>query len=46
MALNIYRDRYERVIPRERPVRCVQRLEDFPDMQDVLAKVNRGESIQ
>ena len=29
MALNIYRDRYERVIPRDRPTRCVQRLADF-----------------
>jgi hypothetical protein len=46
MTLNIYRDKYERVIPRDRPMRCVQRLEDFPDLQDALAKINRGESIQ
>lgn len=43
MSLNIYRDRYERVIPEERPRRCVTRLEDDPEMQDALREINRGQ---
>ncbi|TVY25111.1 hypothetical protein LHYA1_G005966 [Lachnellula hyalina] len=46
MALNIYRDRYERVIPRDRPTRCVQRLADFPELQDALVQINRDGSDQ
>ncbi|KAN0102212.1 hypothetical protein V8E51_012722, partial [Hyaloscypha variabilis] len=46
MALNIYRDRYERVIPRDRPTRCAQRLADFPELQDTMVQINRGDSSQ
>ena len=44
MRLNINRDRYERVIPKERPARCVQRLEDFPELQDAMVQINREDS--
>jgi hypothetical protein len=43
MALNIYRDKYERIIPKDRPARCVQRLADFPELQDALVHVNRDD---
>ncbi|TVY33026.1 hypothetical protein LOCC1_G008402 [Lachnellula occidentalis] len=46
MALNIYRDRYERVIQRDRPARCVQRLADFPELQDAVVQINRDGSGQ
>lgn len=46
MAPNIYRDKYERVIPRERPARCVQRLADFPEVQDAMVQINREGSDQ
>jgi hypothetical protein len=46
MSLNIYRDKYERVIPRDRPARCVQRLADFPELQDALVEINRDDSSQ
>lgn len=46
MALGIYRDKYERVIPRDRPTRCVQRLADFPELQDAVVQINRGDSGQ
>lgn len=44
MTLNIYRDRYERIIPIYRPRRCVQRLPDFPEMQDALIQINHADS--
>ncbi|TVY13463.1 hypothetical protein LARI1_G009151 [Lachnellula arida] len=44
MALGIYRDRYERIIPRDRPARCVQRLADFPELQDAMVQINRDDS--
>jgi hypothetical protein len=44
MALNIYRDKYERILPKERPARCVQRLADFPELQDAIVQVNRDNS--
>jgi hypothetical protein len=46
MALNIFCDKYERIIPRNRPARCVQRLADFPELGDALAQVNNGEPSQ
>jgi hypothetical protein len=46
MALNIYRDEYERIIPKERPARCVQRLADFPELQDAIVQINRDNSSQ
>ncbi|TVY51699.1 hypothetical protein LCER1_G007130 [Lachnellula cervina] len=46
MALGIYRDKYERVIPRDRPTRCVQRLADFPELGDAVVQINRGDSGQ
>ncbi|CZR55545.1 uncharacterized protein PAC_05433 [Phialocephala subalpina] len=46
MTLNIYRDKYERIIPRDRPARCVQRLADFPELQDALVQINRDDSSQ
>jgi hypothetical protein len=44
MLLNIYRDKYERIIPKDRPARCVQRLEDFPELQDAIVQANRADS--
>ncbi len=46
MSLNIYRDKYERVILRDRPERCVQRLSDFPELQDAMVQINRDDSAQ
>jgi len=46
MSLNIYRDKYERITPKERPERCVQRLEDFPELQDAIVRVNCADSTQ
>lgn len=46
MTLTIYRDKYERIIPRDRPARCVQRLADFPELQDALVQINRDDSSQ
>jgi hypothetical protein len=46
MTLNIYRDKYERRIPRDRPARCIQRLADFPELQDALVQINRDDSSQ
>jgi hypothetical protein len=46
MALNIYRDKYERIVPRDRPARCVQRLADFPELQEALVQINRGDPNQ
>jgi hypothetical protein len=43
MTLNIYRDKYERIIPKDRPARCVQRLADFPELQDALVHINRDD---
>lgn len=46
MALNIYREKYERIISKDRPARCVQRLADFPELQDAVANINRNSSNQ
>jgi hypothetical protein len=46
MSLNIYRDKYERIIPKERPARCVQGLADFPELQDAIVQINRDNSSQ
>ncbi|RFU30809.1 hypothetical protein B7463_g5549, partial [Scytalidium lignicola] len=44
MSLNIFRNKYERIIPQDRQARCVQRLADFPDLADVLVQINNQES--
>ena len=41
MSLHIYRDRYERKIPDTRPVECVVRGEDMPEVMDALADLGR-----
>ena len=46
MALHIYRNKWEMILPETRPLRCVQRLEDFPDMVDLLAKLNNQDQGQ
>jgi hypothetical protein len=46
MKLNIYRDKYERIIPRNRPARCVQRLADFPELQDAIVQINQDDYSQ
>ena len=46
ISLNIYRDKYERIIAKERPTRCVQRLADFPELQDAIVTINRDDSSQ
>jgi hypothetical protein len=46
ISLNIYRDKYERIIAKEQPTRCVQRLADFPELQDAIVPINRDDSSQ
>jgi hypothetical protein len=37
MSLHIYRNKYERKIPPRKPVRCVVRGDDFPELTDSMA---------
>ena len=41
LALNIYRNKYKRRAASDKPLRCVQRLEDRPDNMDMLERLNR-----
>jgi hypothetical protein len=45
LNLGIYRDRYERRISVPLGWRCVRRLEDDPEMQDIMERLNRSSEI-
>lgn len=46
MSLNIYRNRYERIISDNPPARCVVRGDDFPELMDVYEEWDRQRERQ